>query len=53
MIEFVALRLKTYAYLIDGYNVEDYEKNKIKNQKAKGKKCIIKRELMFGNYKSS
>ena len=44
MNEFVALRVKTYAYLIDGCNDEDYEKNKIINKKAKGtKKCIIKR----------
>ena len=26
MNEFVALRAKTYSYLIDGYNNEDYEK---------------------------
>ena len=54
MIEFVAPRAKTYAYLICGYNDEDYEKNKIINKKAKGtKKCVIKRELMFENYKDS
>ena len=54
MIEFIALRAKTYAYLIDGYNDEDYEKNKIINKKAKGtKKCTIKRELKFDNYKES
>ena len=54
MNEFVALRAKTYSYLIDSYNDEDYEKNKIINKKAKGtKKCIIKRELMFDNYKES
>ena len=47
MKEFVALRAKTYAYLIHGY-----EKNKIINKKAEGtKKCVIKRELMFENYK--
>ena len=41
MTEVVALRLKTYAYLIDGY-YDDYEKNKIINKKAKGtKKCVI------------
>ena len=50
MKEFVALRAKTYAYLIDGY--DDDDKNKIINKKAKGtKKCVIKRELMFENYK--
>ena len=43
MKEFVALRPKTYAYLTDD---DDEEK------KAKGtKKCVIKRELMFENYK--
>ena len=42
MKEFVALRAKTYAYLTD-----DGEK-----KKAKGtNKCVIKRELMFENYK--
>ena len=45
MTEFVMLRAKTYAYLI-----EDGSEQK----KAKGtKKCIIKRELMFENYKDS
>ena len=44
MTEFVGLRAKAYSYLIDGYNDEDYEKNKVINKKAKGtKKCIIKR----------
>ena len=41
--EFVALRPKTYSYLTD-----DCEEDK----KAKGaKKCVIKRELTFNNYK--
>ena len=54
MIEFVRLTAKTYSYLMDGYNDEDYEKRKIINEKAKStKKCIIKRELMFNNYKES
>ena len=45
MTEFVVVRAKTYAYLI-----EDGSEQK----KAKGtKKCIIKRELMFENYKDS
>ena len=45
MTEFVALRAKAYAYLM-----EDGSEHK----KAKGtKKCIIKRELMFENYKDS
>ena len=41
--EFVALRPKTYSYLTD-----DCEEDK----KAKGtKKCVIKKELKFDNYK--
>ena len=43
--EFCALRAKAYAYKLD----DDTE-----HKKAKGtKKCIIKRELMFENYKDS
>ena len=43
--EFVALRAKAYAYLM-----EDGRENK----KAKGtKKCVIERELMFESYKDS
>ena len=54
MTEFVALRAKAYAYLINGYNDDDYDKNKIMNKKAKGtKKCVIKRELILKNYKDS
>ena len=42
---FSALRAKTYAYLMD---------DDIKKKKAKGiKKFVIKRRLMFGNYKES
>ena len=42
MIEFVGLRAKTYAYLMD----DDSEK-----KKAKGtKKCVIKRILKFNDY---
>ena len=43
MTEVVALRPKTYAYLMDdGSN----------HKKAKGtKKCVIKQKLMFENYK--
>ena len=45
MKEFCTLRAKTYAYLMD----DDKE-----SKKAKGtKKCIIKRRLIFGNYKDS
>ena len=43
MAEFIALRPKTYSYLTD-----DCKEDK----KAKGtKKCMIKRELKFNNYK--
>ena len=45
MKEFCALRAKTYAYLMD---------NDSKMKKAKGTKmCVIKRRLMFENYKDS
>ena len=54
MIEVVPLKPKTYAYLMDGYSNDDYEKNKVinpRNKKAKGtKKCIIKKKIMFENY---
>ena len=54
MIKFSALRAKTYAYLIDNYDDDDYGKNKIMNKKAKStKKCVTKRDLMFKNYKGS
>ena len=43
MEEFCALRAKTYAYLINGYNDDDYDKEKLINKKVKGtKKCVIK-----------
>ena len=43
MKEFCALIAKTYSYLID---------NNSEIKKSKGtKKCVIKRELMFENYK--
>ena len=51
MKRFVALRAKTYSFLIDEYTEEDYEKNKIVNKKAKGTKiCLVKREILFNNY---
>ena len=44
MKEFVGLRAKTYSYL---------KKNNDENKKAKGtKKCVIKRELIFQDYKN-
>ena len=43
--EFIALRAKTYVYLLD----DDSE-----HKKAKGtRKCVIKRELAFKNHKDS
>ena len=43
MKEFIGLRPKTYAYLMD----DDSE-----HKKAKGtEKCVIKRELIFTDYK--
>ena len=45
MKEFCALKAKTYAYLTD---------DDIETKKAKGvKRCVIKRRLMFENYKDS
>ena len=45
MTESVALRAKAYAYLMDDGS---------EHKKAKGtKKCIIKREFMFENYRES
>ena len=45
MIKFVAFRAKAYAYLME---------NGKEHEKVKGtKKCIIKCELMFENYKDS
>ena len=45
MTEFVGLRSKAYAYCME--DGSEYEK-------AKGrKKCVIKCELMFENYKDS
>ena len=48
--EFIALRPKIYVYQIDDYNDND-DDNKLK--KAKGtKKCVIKKELKFNDYKN-
>ena len=52
--EFVALRAKACEYLLNDYNDDDYDKNKMINKNVKGtKKCIIKCEFMFKNYKDS
>ena len=51
MTESCALRAKAYAFLMDEYCDEDYEKDKIVNKKAKGtKKCIVKKKIIFKNY---
>ena len=47
----VNTKAKTFAYLINGSNNNDYDKEKIKNKKTKGtKKRVIKRGLMLENY---
>ena len=43
MIEFAELREKTYAYLMDNYTAH--------NKAKETKKCIMKRELTFKNFK--
>ena len=40
MEEFCALRAKTDKYLLNGYNDNDYDKEKIINKKAKGTKSV-------------
>ena len=45
MKKFCAHRAKTYTYLMDDHS----EKNKVKGIK----RCIIKKRLMFENYKDS
>ena len=40
MLKFVALRAKTYSFLIDEYTDEDSKKNRVVNKKAKGAKKI-------------
>ena len=54
MTNFVALRAKTYSFLIDDFTDDHYEKNRIVNKKAKGtKKCVVKKEILFNNYLDS
>ena len=54
MTEFAALRAKKYAYLINVYSDNNYDKKKIINKKAKGtKKCVIKSRLMFKTFTDS
>ena len=51
MTKFVAVRAKTYSFLIDDFKDDNYEKNRIVNKKAKGtRKCVVKREILFNNY---
>ena len=47
MTKFVALRAKTYSYLIDDFKDDDYEKNRIVNKKAKGTKNVLLRETFY------
>ena len=51
--KFVALRAKTYSFLIDECTEEDCEKNEIVNKKANGTKKCVKREILFNNYLDS
>ena len=37
---FCGIRPKTYAHLINGYNDDDYDKEKIINKKAKEKQSV-------------
>ena len=54
MTKFVALRSKTYSFLIDDFTDDDYENNRIVNKEGKGtKKCVVKRENLFNNYLDS
>ena len=47
MKEFCTLKAKTYAYLTNGYNDDDYDKEKSINKISKGtKKCVIKRRCL-------
>ena len=47
MTKFVALREKTYSFLIDEYTDEDYEKNRIVNKKLKEQKNVLLREKSY------
>ena len=47
IMEFCALRAKAYSFLIDGYSNDDYEKNKITNKKAKGRKKICNKKRAY------
>ena len=47
MTNFVALRAKTYSFLIHEYTNEDYENNKMVNKEAKGTKNVLLRERSY------
>ena len=49
MKEFIVLRTKTYAYLTDDDDDDDDDDETKKIRETK--KCVIKRKLMFENYK--
>ena len=50
MKEFIVLRTKTYAYLTDDDDDDDDDDDETKKIRET-KKCVIKRKLMFENYK--
>ena len=50
MKEFIVLRTKTYAYLTDDDDDDDDDDDETKKIREI-KKCVIKRKLMFENYK--
>ena len=54
MSEFIALSAKVYAFTIDGFNDDDYDKNGFINKKAKGtKKCVIKKTIIIDDYEKA
>ena len=51
MSEFCAHVTKTYPFLVDKFNDDDYKKHGIINKKAKGtKKCVIQNQITFNDY---
>ena len=52
IIEFVALRPKTYSYLTDDDTVHKKAKGTKKKKKKRKEKCVITRSLRFNDYKN-
>ena len=48
MTEFVALRAKTYVYLLNDYNNDDYDENKIINKKSQRNKEMCNKTRAYG-----